>query len=91
MNGNMPQKAHGGYPLMSSTTQSQKSITNRRDLNKALENIEHQFSDKYRKHYKATKAEDEQVMNRWKNDIRKSAPKENTEAVLKFEDELWNS
>ena len=56
-----------------------------------MENIEHQFSDKYRKHYKATKAEDEQVMDRWKNDIRKSAPKENTEAVLKLEDELWNS
>ena len=91
MNGSMPQKARGEYPLTSSTTQFPKSISGREQLDKKLNKIEEQFRDRYRKDYEKSKKGDKEIMDDWKRDIRKQAPAVDMAAVLRLEDELWNS
>lgn len=77
---------------MRSTTQFPKSISGREELDKKLNKIEEQFKDRYRKDYeKNNKRKDKEIMDDWKRDIRKQAPVVDMAAVLKLEDELWNS
>lgn len=77
--------------MTSSTTQFPKSISSREELDKKLNKIEREFKDRYRKDYEKNKKGDKEIMDDWKREIRKQAPEVDMAAVLRLEDELWNS